>query len=144
MKYFGIETIRDPKSFEWKISREWIPGAKRLNIPARFKWWKGKEKNLEPMGDVIVGFDLEGLIVGLLIFGILIFFFIPVLLIFIDLAFLLLIFLIALLTKIVLRQPWKILAECENGQVIERKVVGWFASRQEIKRLMDEISTGSF
>ena len=144
MKYFGFKPIRDPKSFEWKISREWIPGSKRLNIPARFKWWKGKEENLNPLGDVMVGFNIEGMIVGLLLFGILIFFFIPVILIFIDLAFLLLIFLIGLLAKIVLRHPWKIIAECENGKVIKRKVVGWFASKQEIKRIINEISAGEF
>jgi Flp pilus assembly protein TadB len=67
---------------------------------------------------------------------------IPLLAIIVD-ALLAVIMLIAMAVfRVVFRRPWVIEAQAGDGPTIQRLVVGWRASSQEMERLRDEITVG--
>jgi hypothetical protein len=67
---------------------------------------------------------------------------IPLLLIVIDVILVVLLFIVGLLARVFLRRPWIIVATRDDGAEVQREVVGWRTSRDEIAALRHEIELG--
>jgi cobalamin biosynthesis protein CobD/CbiB len=145
--------VVDPAGNRWVVRRRWTPRWARVDVGKRFRkfhrrgtkapkqrrkrWWD----NID--GDIPLDFD--GIVVVLaLIVALLILWFavIPLLLVLFDVLIVIVLFLVGLATRVLLRRPWTVVATRHDGAEIQREVVGWRASRDEIAALRHEIERG--
>lgn len=59
-----------------------------------------------------------------------------------DVLIVIVLFLVGVTTRELLRRPWTIVATRHDGAEIQREVVGWRASRDQIAALQHEIERG--
>ena len=135
--------VVDTKSIEWKIRRRWFPRWSQPDAKKRLFWWRGKLVRFGFDGIEGTGEDFLFAIGLIVVFAILIFFAIPLLLLLLDVVVILLIALFGVLSRIFFKRPWIIESTNLQGEKIERKVSGWFASKNEIENLRNEIINGN-
>ena len=99
------------------------------------RWWDF----LDIPGDLDVLAAVALVIVALLLLWFLVF---PLLLILIDVVLVIVVFVAGLAARVLLRRPWTVVATRADGVEIEREVVGWRASRDEIAALRQQIEQG--
>jgi hypothetical protein len=90
--------------------------------------------------------DFDGIVVVLAIIIVLLilwFAVIPLLLILFDILIVVVLFVVGLPARVFFRRPWIIVATRNDGAEIQREVVGWRASRDEMTALRHEIELGS-
>jgi hypothetical protein len=143
--------VVDPAGNRWVVRRRWTPRWTRVDVGKRFRKFHRRERSRPKDGpsrwwdflDIPVDFD--GIVVVLAIVAILLllwFAVIPLLLIVIDVILVVLLFIVGLLARVFLRRPWIIVATRDDGAEVQREVVGWRASRDEIAALRHEIELG--
>ena len=89
--------------------------------------------------------DFDALVVVAIIIAALLllwFLVVPLLLILVDVVVVLVLFAASLAARVLLRRPWTVVATRNDGVEIEREVVGWRASRDEIAAMRRQIEHG--
>ncbi|HMS24814.1 MAG TPA: hypothetical protein PKB15_03860 [Acidimicrobiia bacterium] len=134
----------------WHIQRRWFPRWALPNVSRRFLWWKSKPK---PQQDKLVNylgdagpFDFEGILfyIGLLIaVGVFIFLIVPLLLVVFDLVVIIVLVVVGIGSRVIFGRPWVVEARNSKGVIIERGVTGWFASKEVMEKLRNEIISGA-
>ena len=100
------------------------------------RWWDFLDF---PAGDFDLLAAIAVVIVAVLLLWFLVF---PLLLILIDVVLVVVLFLTGLAARVLLRRPWTVVATRTDGVEIEREVVGWRASRDEIAAMRQQIEQG--
>jgi hypothetical protein len=144
--------VVDPSGNRWVIRRRWTPRWTRVDAGKRFRQFhrRGRaESKKEPShwwDFADIPGDLDAVVVVLAIVAILLllwFAVFPLLLIVIDAILVGVLFFAGLLARVFLRRPWTVVATRNDGIEIEREIVGWRASRDEIATLRQEIELGA-
>jgi fatty acid desaturase len=145
--------VVDPAGNRWVVRRHWTPRWAKVDVGKRFRkvrrrrtkapkqrrkrWWH----NID--GDIPLDFDgivvVLAIIVALLMLWFLV---IPLLLILFDVLIVIVLFVVGLTTRVLFRRPWIIVATRDDGAEVQREVVGWRASCDEIAALRHEIELG--
>jgi hypothetical protein len=147
----GMTEVVDRAGNRWVVGRRWTPRWTRVDVGKRFrKFHRRENKAPKERGNrwwdfLDIPVDFDGIVVVLAIVAIFLllwFAVIPLLLILFDVLIVIVLFLVGILARVFLRRPWIIVATRDDGAEIQREVVGWRASRDEITALRHEIELG--
>jgi hypothetical protein len=146
--------VFDREGTRWTIRRRWTPRWTRVDVGKRFRqfhrrrsgsgksddrrrWWEWLDF---PVGD---DFGLL-VIIGAVIAAVLLLWFavIPLLLVLVDVLVVVVVFVVGVSARVLLRRPWTVVATRIDGVEIEREVVGWRDSRDEMVALRAQIERG--
>jgi hypothetical protein len=148
--------FHDQAGNRWVVRRRWTPRWTRIDVDKRLgtfhrrkttrpadrarSWWEVIDIPFDAIDDIRALVLIPVMIVVLLILW---FAVIPVLLILFDVLIVIVLFLAGITARVLLRRPWTVVATSSDGVEIEREVVGWRASRDEMATLCRELEQGS-
>ena len=151
----------DPDGVRWTIRRRWTPRWTRVDVGTRFRQFhrrgsgsrkerrqrtEGKERKVSwsdflefPVDDL----GLLAIVLAVIAAALLLWFaVIPLLLILFDILVVLVLFIAGITARVLLRRPWTVVATRIDGVEIEREVVGWRASRDEMATMRRQLEQG--